>query len=110
MKLGKICICTPSNSAADLIAKLLTKHVPDSEILRLYALSRSFDFMSPELIRCSNYEARNREMYMPTSEEIMAKNIVVLTVVTAGRYVLYIFSLLYYKNLIDKNKNKKIKT
>lgn len=99
LKLGKICICTPSNSAADLIAKLLTKHVPDSEILRLYALSRSFDFMSPELIRCSNYEARNREMYMPTSEEIMAKNIVVLTVVTAGRLVNCLSERVHFKYL-----------
>ncbi|XP_075235124.1 uncharacterized protein LOC142332554 isoform X2 [Lycorma delicatula] len=89
-------ICASSNAAADIITeRLLTKSgIPDSDILRMYSHSTK-DSQVSELIR--NHEDAHNLVYnninkssdiiLPSYETIMEKNIVITTIITAGRFI-----------------------
>ncbi|XP_045165133.2 putative helicase MOV-10 [Mercenaria mercenaria] len=82
-----ILACTPSNSAADLIAKRLIQHIPKSEIIRLNAASRSWAAV-PEEIKCvCNYNKDTRHFYYPRKSDLQKYRIIITTLVTAGRLV-----------------------
>ena len=49
---ANILACAPSNSAADLLAERLLKHVDKATVLRLNALSRSWSTV-PDAIKVS---------------------------------------------------------
>lgn len=79
--------CTPSNSAADLIAKRLLQHIPKANILRLNAASRSWKAI-PEEIKCiCNYNKETQHFYYPRKIDLQKYKIVITTLVTAGRLV-----------------------
>jgi len=85
---GHLLICTPSNAAADEVAKRLIisviGHIPDKDILRLYASSYNPKNIPEQLKKCSNYES---DFYYPSKEMIMKYAVVVVTLATAGRLV-----------------------
>ncbi|PIK58790.1 putative helicase MOV-10 [Apostichopus japonicus] len=87
-----ILACAPSNSAADLIAKRLldTGPVAKSHLLRMSALSRSWEAVDPDLKKfkvCLNYDDQGHVVF-PGIDALKEKRIVVVTMVTAGRLVL----------------------
>ena len=55
--------CAPSNSAADLIAERLIKHVPESQIFRMHAVSRIYKSI-PEAIRVSSKKYLSFVLYI----------------------------------------------
>ena len=82
---SRVCVCAPSNSAADVITERLLKHIPSVEILRLYGLSRSDQELPKQLEKCSNFDRSRKELFIPSEMQIKSKRIIVLTPVTAGR-------------------------
>lgn len=85
---GHLLICAPSNAAADEVTKRLvishTGHIPDGDILRLYASSYNPNNIPEQLKKCSNYAG---EFFYPSKETIMKYAVVVVTLATAGRLV-----------------------
>ncbi|KAL4226712.1 Helicase MOV-10 [Mactra antiquata] len=80
-----ILACTPSNSAADLIAKRLREHVPKTEIIRLNAASRSWSSV-PEDVKCiCNFDTGHN--YFPCRDDLSKYRVIITTLVTAGRLV-----------------------
>ena len=79
---SKIVAAAPSNSAADLLALHLLKQIPKSQIIRFYAPSR-LPKLVPEKLKdiCNFHPSRNGI----TLEAMMKYQIVVVTLVTAGR-------------------------
>ena len=84
-------VCAPSNTACDVITKRLLKHIPkDAKLLRMYAMNISFGKICEEFKTDRIINMEGGEVYMPTKEEIMSKDIVVCTSTTAGRFVVFI--------------------
>jgi len=85
---GHLLICAPSNAAADEVAKRLVishiGHIPDKDILRIYASSYNPKNIPEQLKNCSNYKD---DFYYPSKEIIMKYAVVVATLTTAGRLV-----------------------
>jgi helicase MOV-10 len=85
---GHLLICAPSNAAADEVAKRLIisdkGHIPDKDILRIYASSYNPKNIPEQLKKCSNY---TDDFYYPSKEIIMKYAVVVATLTTAGRLV-----------------------
>ncbi|XP_070558236.1 putative helicase MOV-10 [Ptychodera flava] len=85
-----ILACAPSNSAADLIASRVLRDGPvaKSTILRLNALSRTYNQVDPELrdANICNYN-RGGEVVFPKIEDLLKYRVIVATLVTAGRLV-----------------------
>ncbi|GFG34137.1 hypothetical protein Cfor_08140 [Coptotermes formosanus] len=85
---GHLLICAPSNAAADEVAKRLVMshigHIPDGDILRLYASSYNHKNIPEQLKKCSNYVDA---FFYPSKETIMKYAVVVVTLSTAGRLV-----------------------
>ncbi|XP_071140956.1 putative helicase MOV-10 [Mytilus edulis] len=80
-----ILACTPSNSAADLIAERLLEHIPPRDILRLNAASRSYNTIPEKVKPVCNYSAATRQFVYHTKEDMMKYRIIISTLVTAGR-------------------------
>jgi len=85
---GYLLICAPSNAAADEVAKRLVisdkGHIPDKDILRLYASSYNPKNIPEQLKKCSNYAS---DFFFPSKEIIMKYAVIVATLTTAGRLV-----------------------
>lgn len=84
---SRICVCASSNTAADVIAKRLLQYIPLTDIIRIYGLSRNDAEIISELQGCCNYDAKVKEVFFPCFTELKSKRIVVMTPVTAGRYI-----------------------
>lgn len=81
----KICVCAPSNWAADVLAERLLISIPPSNILRLYSPNRGD---VPENLRnCSNYDTHGKELYLPPEATIRNKKVVIMTPIMAGRLI-----------------------
>ncbi|XP_069686135.1 putative helicase mov-10-B.1 isoform X2 [Periplaneta americana] len=81
-------VCAPSNSAANEVTKRLLisgqGHIPDSDVLRLFASSYNPKSIPSQLKKCCNY---NGEFYYPSVDEIMQYAVVIVTLSSAGRLV-----------------------
>ncbi|XP_013408833.1 putative helicase MOV-10 [Lingula anatina] len=80
-----ILACAPSNSATDLIAHRLLKHLPKKQVLRMHAFSRDWRDLPDDLRECSNYDPGRKQYFYPKKSELMKYKVVVCTLVTAGR-------------------------
>ncbi|XP_045101743.1 putative helicase mov-10-B.1 isoform X1 [Portunus trituberculatus] len=77
--------CTPSNSAADLIAIRLLDHVPRGQVLRMNAPSRHLCTIPDSLREVSNLD--RGMIYFPTDKKLWQYRVIVCTMVTAARVV-----------------------
>uniref|UniRef100_A0A0P4W405 RNA helicase n=1 Tax=Scylla olivacea TaxID=85551 RepID=A0A0P4W405_SCYOL len=82
---SRILACTPSNSAADLIAVRLLEHVPSSQIFRMHATSRAISTIPDKLRDVSNVD--RGIIYFPQDNTLWQYRIIVCTMVTAARVV-----------------------
>ncbi|KAI7797621.1 putative helicase mov-10-B.1 [Triplophysa rosa] len=82
-----ILACAPSNSAADQLCEKLisSQHVDKGKIYRIYASSRNPKDIPAALVRNSNVEGDT--IMFPCKEDLMSYEILVSTLVTAGRLV-----------------------
>lgn len=88
-------VCAPSNAACDVITKRLLSNLPKAaKILRLYAMCTSPKSIMEEFRTAKIVNLIDRDIYMPSKEEIAAYDIVVCTTVTAGRFDIFIFIFL----------------
>ncbi|XP_067141003.1 putative helicase mov-10-B.1 [Centruroides vittatus] len=102
----KILVCTPSNSAADLITERIIKHVPLRQVFRMYAFSRSFKLIPEKIKKCSNIHSASRKLFYPSRILVMQYRIIVTTLVTAGRLVSAAFPCNYFTHIfIDEAGN-----
>ena len=85
-------VCAPSNSAADLLAERLNKHVENRHILRFYAPSRDRASIPESIINCSNY-VKGDGIVLSPKEELVKYRVIVSTLTTAGRSVVVHFTM-----------------
>lgn len=78
----KVLVCTPSNSAADLVATKLIDLNPQ-HLFRLNSLSRSFDALPPPLRDFSSYNAE-RIFFIPPKDELAGYRVVVSTCISGA--------------------------
>ena len=90
-----ILACAPSNTAADLLAVRLARHVPASQIIRLNALSRADDAIPAGVRPYSNIGPDG--LFIPTMAELSKYRIIVSTLVTAGKLASAVFPEVKYK-------------
>ena len=81
----RILACTPSNSAADLIAERLLEHLPAGDILRFNAASRNYMNIPEKVKPTCNFNGSTGQFVFPPKEDIMKYRIVISTLITAGR-------------------------
>merc|ERR550519_1147483 len=85
---SRILATAPSNSAADLLASRLIKHVPQSQLLRLHAPSRQYRSIPQDILAVSNVQKMSGNTFCyPAVEELTKYRVLVVTLVTAGRLV-----------------------
>lgn len=102
----KILVCAPSNSAADLLTERIIEHVPYRQVFRMFAVSRSLDTIPEKIKKCSNIN--NGDFYYPSRNNLMKYQIIVTTLVTAGRLVSADFHLNHFTHIfIDEAGNSK---
>lgn len=82
-----ILACAPSNSAADLLCKRIIQHVDKRCVFRMYAVSRNPMEVPEELKPCCNLDKDGECFVIPSKEELMEYEIMVTTLLTAGRLV-----------------------
>lgn len=82
---ANILISTASNSACNEIASRLLKHIPDTDIFRLFAGSqeKKRDQIDDELIEVSNLESGDH--FYPCLEELYQFRIILCTLCVAGK-------------------------
>eukprot|EP00117_Sycon_ciliatum_P045094 scpid24971/ scgid32453/ Putative helicase mov-10-B.1 len=86
----RVLVCTPSNSAADLITARVMEStlIPAEYILRLNAHSRNWaSLLNDDVKAVSQYDRANGCFFFPSLEEICRKRLVVCTLTTSGRLV-----------------------
>jgi len=77
--------CAPSNTAADLLAERLVKHISKRDIIRVHASSRILDAIPSVVKEVSN--VRDGRFFYPLLEQLEKYKVIVTTLVTAGRLV-----------------------
>ncbi|KAG0709982.1 putative helicase mov-10-B.1 [Chionoecetes opilio] len=82
---SRVLACTPSNSAADLIASRLMEHIPRRQMFRMHATSRPLVTVPDDLREISNIA--NNSVYYPSDNTLREYRIIVCTMVTAARLV-----------------------
>ncbi|XP_039261183.2 putative helicase MOV-10 [Styela clava] len=80
-----VLVCAPSNSACDHLTKLLLENVRHDAIFRMHAASRAWKDVPHEIRHVSNY--KDREFYFPPKRDLSNYEIIVCTLITAGRLV-----------------------
>lgn len=81
-------VCAPSNAACDVVTERLLKNLPKgAKLFRLYAIAQSFDSIREEFKTAKIVNLLDRDLYIPSVEEIRSFDIIVCTAVTAGRLV-----------------------
>lgn len=78
-----VLVCAPSNSACDHLTKLLLDHIRPDTVFRMHAASRLWSQVPEEIRGVSNY--RNGDYYYPPKKEFDDYDIIVCTLLTAGR-------------------------
>ena len=89
-----ILACAPSNTAADLLAVRLARHVPANQIIRLNALSRADEAIPAGVRQYSNIGPDG--LFIPTMAELSKYRIIVSTLVTAGKLASAVFPQVKY--------------
>ena len=92
-----ILACAPSNSAADLLAVSLRRHLPQDQMLRLNALSRSEEAIPDSLRPCSNSTAAGQSI--PTLAVLSKYRIIVCTLVMAGKLASAVFPQGHFRHV-----------
>uniref|UniRef100_A0A665T4T5 RNA helicase n=1 Tax=Echeneis naucrates TaxID=173247 RepID=A0A665T4T5_ECHNA len=82
-----ILACAPSNSACDLLCERLMVHIDPHRVYRMYAGSRDISSVPKNLLKYSNWDERQDGFVFPERETLMKYEIIVTTMITAGRLV-----------------------
>ncbi|XP_070601729.1 helicase MOV-10 isoform X2 [Erythrolamprus reginae] len=77
--------CAPSNSASDLLCQLLMKHVNNRNIYRMNASSRDYHTIPEDIKPVCNWDKAQNCPIFPRREELQSYQIIITTLVTAGR-------------------------
>ncbi|XP_058807115.1 putative helicase mov-10-B.1 [Phymastichus coffea] len=95
---NRVLVCTPSNTAADEIARRLMQFMEVRYLYRIYGQSRDKGTIDEELKSCSNCQGSSTE---PVKyEDILGKRVFVTTLGTAARLVLMRLSVYYFSHII----------
>lgn len=78
-----VLVCAPSNSACDLLTQKLLRHVRRDNIFRMHAASRNWREVPSDVKRVSNHDGT--DFYFPPKKELGEYEILVCTLITAGR-------------------------
>jgi len=81
---NRILVCTPSNSAADLVVERLCDRINRREMHRVNALSRDRLGVSEKVFPYCSFDETYQQFYIPQKEVLDKFRIVVATCVTAG--------------------------
>uniref|UniRef100_UPI00358F4B42 putative helicase MOV-10 n=1 Tax=Myxine glutinosa TaxID=7769 RepID=UPI00358F4B42 len=79
--------CATSNSAADLLCQNLVPHIDRRNLYRIIARSRSWEDVPQDIKQCCNWDPDIGEYIYPSKNDLMQYNLLVVTLVTAGRLV-----------------------
>uniref|UniRef100_A0A671KB94 RNA helicase n=1 Tax=Sinocyclocheilus anshuiensis TaxID=1608454 RepID=A0A671KB94_9TELE len=81
-----ILACAPSNSACDLLCERLLGYVDGHRLYRLCAPSRDLRTLPQKLLKHSNWNEAQDSFLLPSRQSLMDYSVIVVTLVTAGRY------------------------
>ncbi|XP_074833526.1 helicase MOV-10 isoform X1 [Carettochelys insculpta] len=79
--------CAPSNSASDLLCQRLLKHLDKGSVYRINANSRDYRQVPEEIKPCCNWDDAQQCHVYPSKEKLQQFQVIVTTLVTAGRLV-----------------------
>ncbi|XP_034979014.1 helicase MOV-10 [Zootoca vivipara] len=79
--------CAPSNSASDLLCKLLLKHVEERNIYRMNASSRDYRSIPEDIKHVCNWDKTLESPVFPSKETLGNYRVIITTLITAGRLV-----------------------
>ena len=82
----RILVCTPTNTAADVLCRMLAA-LDSMQMIRLMAYSRSRRDVDSVVLERSNWSAEEDAFIFPTLEQLCAKTVVVATLATAAQLV-----------------------
>lgn len=80
---SRILACAFSNAAADILVKKLINFKPEIKLLRMYALYIEPEKLPKDIKQYSNFE--KNKPFFPNKEELKNYDIIITTVMTAGR-------------------------
>ncbi|XP_014225088.1 putative helicase mov-10-B.1 [Trichogramma pretiosum] len=86
-KEDKILVCTPSNTAADVITKRILEYIPtlDKDIYRMYSFSKEGSPIDDTIMECSN--SVDGTILMLPKKTVLEKRIVICTLCAATRLI-----------------------
>ncbi|KAL7306878.1 hypothetical protein TKK_0001038 [Trichogramma kaykai] len=96
-----VLICTPSNSAGDVIAKRLLDYIPAPWIDRIYSKSRPSCLIDESIKKCSNCDERGHVTSID-KRALVKKRIVVTTLCTSVKLLLMNLNAQYGYVFIDE--------
>ncbi|KAJ8676511.1 hypothetical protein QAD02_012298 [Eretmocerus hayati] len=80
-----ILVCTPSNSAGDVITRRLLNYIPDRDIYRMYSPSKEGSSIDEAIVGCSNFV--DGQVMMLPREIVLSKKILICTLCAATRLI-----------------------
>ncbi|KAG8256360.1 hypothetical protein J6590_070481 [Homalodisca vitripennis] len=87
IKRPKQLVCAPSNAACNLITERLINSLPKAKILRLFSYSAVLSDVSESILLHSNYDSTSGWVIFPELKKILEHDIIIATIMTAGRLV-----------------------
>ncbi|XP_058807108.1 putative helicase mov-10-B.1 isoform X2 [Phymastichus coffea] len=94
----RVLVCTPSNTAADEIARRLIKYIPPEDIYRFYSQSKDASTIDEQLRPCSNFEGG--QIAFVKHEVLEKKSIIISTLCNCMRLIIMRLSPNYFSYVI----------